>query len=166
MQNFAAGVMLILFRPFRLGHFIEAAGITGVVEEIRIFSTRLITADNKEITIPNGSIYAGPITNFSARDSRRVDMVFGIGYSDDLTEAKETIRAILEADAWVLKEPAPLIAVAELADSSVNFNVRPWVMSADYWPVLFETTEKIKLAFDEKGISIPFPQMDVHLDKT
>jgi len=166
LQNFAAGVLLIVFRPFKVGNFIETAGVSGVVEEIGIFSTTLKTGDNREIIIPNGSIYNGTITNNSARDTRRVDMVFGIGYNDDIRKAKGLLQAILDADERVLKDPAPLIAVAELADSSVNFNVRPWVKAADYWGVMFDVTEKVKLTFDEEGISIPYPQMDVHINKS
>ncbi len=164
LQNFASGVLLIVFRPFKVGHFIEAAGVSGVVEEIGIFSTRMKTGDNREIIVPNGAIYGGTITNNSARDTRRIDMVFGIGYDDDIRKAKEIMQSILDTDERVLKEPKPLIAVAELADSSVNFNVRPWVKSGNYWGVKFDVTEKIKLAFDDAGISIPYPQMDVHLD--
>jgi len=166
LQNFASGVLLIVFRPFKVGHFIEAAGVSGVVEEIGIFSTRMKTGDNREIIVPNGAIYGGTITNNSARNTRRIDMVFGIGYDDDIRKAKEIMQSILDADERVFSDPAPLIAVAELADSSVNFNVRPWVKSGDYWAVKFDVTEKIKLAFDDAGISIPYPQMDVHLDKS
>lgn len=165
LQNFASGVLLVMFRPFKVGHFIEAAGVSGVVEEIGIFSTKLKTGDNREIIVPNGAIYGGTITNNSARDTRRIDMVFGIGYGDDIRKAKEIMQSILDADERVLKEPAPLIAVAELADSSVNFNVRPWVKAGDYWGVRFDITEKIKLAFDAAGISIPYPQMDVHVNQ-
>lgn len=166
LQNFASGVLLIVFRPFKVGHFIEAAGVAGVIEEIGIFSTRMKTGDNREIIIPNGAIYGGTITNNSARATRRIDMVFGIGYDDDIRKAKEIMQGILDADDRVHAEPAPLIAVGELADSSVNFNVRPWVNAGDYWPVKFDVTEKIKLAFDDAGISIPYPQMDVHLNKS
>lgn len=166
LQNFASGVLLIVFRPFKVGHFIEAGGVAGVVEEIGIFSTRMKTGDNREIIVPNGAIYGGTITNNSARDTRRIDMVFGIGYDDDIRQAKELMASIIEADERVLKDPAPLIAVSELADSSVNFVVRPWVNSGDYWGVKFDLTEKIKLAFDEAGISIPYPQMDLHLDNS
>ncbi|AKH19869.1 mechanosensitive ion channel family protein [Sedimenticola thiotaurini] len=165
LQNFAAGVMLIIFRPFKTGDFVEAGGTAGVVETISIFSTIMRTGDNREVIVPNGSIYNGTITNFSARETRRIDMVFGIGYGDDIRKAKQLLNDILEADERVLKDPAPLVAVGELADSSVNFNVRPWVKSADYWNVKFDLTERIKLAFDDNGISIPYPQMDVHLDK-
>ncbi len=165
LQNFASGVMLILFRPFTAGDFIEAAGISGVVESISIFNTVMRTGDNKEMIVPNGAIYGGVIVNYSARDTRRVDMVFGIGYDDDIKQAKEIMQKILEADARVLNDPAPLVAVSELADSSVNFVVRPWVKSEDYWGVQFDFNEKIKLAFDEASISFPYPQMDVHLNK-
>jgi small conductance mechanosensitive channel len=165
LQNFASGVLLIVFRPFREGDFIEAAGISGVVEHITIFNTILRTGDNREMIVPNGEIYKGTIINYSARDTRRIDMVFGIGYDDDINKARKIINDILERDARILKDPAALIAVSELADSSVNFVVRPWVNSGDYWPVRFALTEQIKLAFDESGISIPYPQMDVHLDK-
>jgi len=162
LQNLASGVMLIIFRPFKDGDFIEAAGIAGVVEAIDIFTTTMRTGDNREIIVPNGEIFGGTITNLSKRETRRVDMVFGIGYNDDIKKAKNIIQSILDADERVFKDPEALIAVGELADSSVNFNVRPWCKSADYWGVYFDTHENIKLAFDEQGISIPYPQMDVH----
>jgi len=165
LQNFAAGVMMIVFRPFKAGDFVEAGGTSGVVEAINIFSTTMRTGDNREIIVPNGSIYNGAITNFSARETRRIDMVFGIGYGDDLRKAREIMQNVMDADERVLKDPAYTVAVSELADSSVNFVVRPWVKSGDYWAVKFDLTEKIKLAFDENGISIPFPQMDVHMQK-
>jgi small conductance mechanosensitive channel len=165
LQNFAAGVMLIVFRPFKTGDFVEAGGTAGIVETITIFSTVMRTGDNRKVIIPNGSIYNGNIINYSAKDTRRIDMVFGIGYEDDIKKAKEIMLQIITADERVLSDPEPLIAVGELADSSVNFFVRPWVKTADYWPVMFDLTEKIKLAFDDNGISIPYPQMDVHLDK-
>lgn len=163
LKNFAAGVMLIVFRPFREGDFVEAGGVSGIVERITIFNSVMRTGDNREIIIPNGKIYNDSIVNYSARATRRVDMVFGIGYGDDLLKAKQILMEILEQDERVLKDPAPLVNVASLGDSSVNFNVRPWVKSADYWAVLWDTTEKVKLEFDRQGISIPFPQMDVHL---
>jgi len=162
LQNFASGVMLIIFRPFKAGDFVEAGGTSGVVESISIFTTIMRTGDNREVIVPNGAIYNGSITNYSARDTRRVDMVFGIGYGDDIKKAKEILQGLLDADTRVLKDPAPLIAVGELADSSVNFNVRPWVKSGDYWDVKFDLTEKVKLAFDDNNISIPYPQMDIH----
>ena len=166
LQNLASGVMLIVFRPFKDGDYVEAGGTAGIVEQIGIFTTMMRTGDNKEVIVPNGQIFSGIITNYSKRDTRRVDMVFGIGYDDDIRKAKDIIVGIVEADERILKDPAPLIAVGELADSSVNFNVRPWVKSGDYWGVYFDLNEKIKLAFDENGVSIPFPQMDVHLQKT
>ncbi|MBL1320262.1 MAG: mechanosensitive ion channel, partial [Methylophaga sp.] len=135
LQNFAAGVMMIIFRPFKLGDFIDAGGVTGVVEKINVFSTIMKTGDNREVIIPNGQIYAGAITNFSARETRRIDMVFGIGYDDDMLKAKNIMEDILKNHDLVLDEPAPKVAVSELADSSVNFNVRPWVNSEDYWGV-------------------------------
>jgi small conductance mechanosensitive channel len=165
LQNFAAGVMLIVFKPFKLGDFVEAGGTSGVVEQINIFNTVMRTGDNREIIVPNGDIYGGTITNNSARDTRRIDMVFGIGYDDDIRKAKEILNEIMAADERIFKEPAPLVAVAELADSSVIFNVRPWVKSSDYWSVLYDVTEKVKLTFDEHKISIPYPQMDIHLNK-
>jgi small conductance mechanosensitive channel len=165
LQNFASGVMLITFRPFTAGDFVEAGGVAGVVEKISVFNTIIRTGDNKEMIVPNGAIYGGVIINYSAKDTRRIDMVFGIGYGDDIKKAKEIMTDIMEKDERVLKDPAPLVAVSELADSSVNFVVRPWVNSADYWAVKFDLTESIKLAFDEASISIPYPQMDVHINK-
>lgn len=162
LQNLASGVMLIIFRPFSSGDVVEAAGVTGVIEAIGIFTTTMRTGDNREIIVPNGEIFGGNITNYSKRPTRRVDMVFGIGYNDDIRKAKEIIKQVLDADDRIHADPAPLIAVGELADSSVNFNVRPWCNTSDYWGVYFDTHEKIKLAFDENGISIPYPQMDVH----
>lgn len=162
LQNLASGVMLIIFRPFKSGDFIEAGGVAGVVEAIDIFTTTMRTGDNREIIVPNGEIFGGTITNLSKRATRRVDMVFGIGYDDDIKKARNIIQSILDADDRVLKDPEALIVVGELADSSVNFNVRPWCKSADYWGVYFDTHENIKLAFDEQGISIPYPQMDIH----
>lgn len=163
LANFSSGIMLIIFRPFKVGDFIEAAGTSGVVEEVRIFSTIMRTGDNREVIVPNSHIYAGPITNFSARSTRRIDMVFGIGYEDDIRKAKQLIETALAADERILKDPAPLIAVGELADSSVNLNVRPWVKTGDYWNVYFGLLETIKLSFDDNGISIPYPQQDVHM---
>ena len=165
LQNFASGVMLILFRPFKAGDFIDAGGVMGIVERITVFSTTLRTGDNKEVIVPNGLIYGGTITNYSARETRRVDMIFGIGYDADLLKAKSVLRAIVDNDERILKEPEVLIAIAELADSSVNIIVRPWVKSGDYWPVFWDMQEKVKLTFDQQGISIPFPQMDVHLNQ-
>lgn len=165
LQNFAAGVMLLVFRPFKSGDYVEAGGTAGSVKSIGIFTTTILTPDNKQIIVPNGNIYSGNITNFSAKDTRRVDMVFGIGYDDDLLKAKQILEAMVTEDERILKDPAPQVAVSELADSSVNFVVRPWVKSADYWAVMFDFTEAVKLRFDKEGISIPYPQMDVHVHK-
>jgi len=162
MQNFAAGVMLLVFRPFRVGDFVEAGGTSGSVKEINIFSSTFLTPDNKQVIIPNGAIYSGVITNYSATGTRRIDMVFGIGYEDDIATAKGIIEGALKAETRILNSPEYVIAVGELADSSVNIYVRPWVSTSNYWPVLFDLTEKIKLEFDKNGISIPYPQMDVH----
>ncbi len=165
LANFAAGVLLILFRPFKAGDFIEAGGASGVVKEISIFSTILTTGDNKMVVIANNAVMGGNITNYSAMPTRRVDMVVGVGYGADLALVKKTLQELVDADERVLKDPAATIAVSELADSSVNLVFRPWVNSADYWGVFFDMNERIKLRFDELGIEIPFPQMDVHLDK-
>lgn len=165
LQNFAAGVMLLVFRPFKAGDFIEVASTSGVVEKINIFTSTLRTGDNKEVIIPNGNIYHGNIINYSARPTRRIDLVVGVSYSDDIKKVKEVLTEIVSQNELVLADPKPTIAVSELADSSVNFVVRPWVRSGDYWGVKFDLTEAIKLRFDEENISIPFPQMDVHLQK-
>lgn len=165
LQNFAAGVMLLVFRPFTKGDFVDAGGVAGSVVSIGVFSTIMNTPDNKEIIVPNGSIYGGNIINFSAKDTRRVDMKFGIGYGDDLLTAKKVLEEMVGADPRILAEPAATVAVSELGDSSVNFVVRPWVKSGDYWGVMFDFTEAVKLRFDAEGISIPFPQMDVHMHK-
>jgi len=163
LANFAAGVLIIIFRPFKVGDYIEAGGVAGVVKAISIFTTTLQTPDNKVVIVPNAQVNSGTITNYSANDTRRVDMVFGVGYGDDLDKVRSVIEQVLAADERVLKDPAPLIAVSELADSSVNFNVRPWVNAPDYWGVYFDTHEQIKKRFDQEGISIPFPQQDVHI---
>lgn len=165
LANFAAGVLLILFRPFKAGDFIEAGGASGVVKEISIFSTILTTGDNKVVVIANNAVMGGNITNYSAMPTRRVDMVVGVGYGADLALVKKTLQELVDADDRVLKDPGVTIAVSELADSSVNFVFRPWVNSSDYWGVFFDMNERIKVRFDELGIEIPFPQMDVHLDK-
>jgi small conductance mechanosensitive channel len=166
LQNFASGVMLLVFRPFKAGDFVEAGGTAGVVKSISIFTTIMTTPDNKEIIVPNGAIYGGNITNFSAKPTRRVDMVVGISYDSDLKKAKSILQEMVAADERILKDPAPTVAVAELADSSVNFVVRPWVASADFWGVKFDFTEAVKLRFDAEGITIPYPQMDVYLHKS
>ena len=163
LSNFAAGVMLILFRPFKVGDRVDAGGAAGVIVEVQMFATVFRTGDNKRIIVPNSIITGGSITNYSANDTRRIDMVFGIGYGDDISLAKQIIREILDAEERVLKDPEPQIAVSELADSSVNLVVRPWVKTADYGGVRFDVTERVKLAFDARGVSIPFPQRDVHV---
>lgn len=163
LGNFAAGVMLIIFRPFKAGDFVEAAGISGVVEEIKIFTTTLRTGDNKTIIVPNASITSSTIVNYSAKETRRVDLTVGVGYGDDIDKVREVLSGIISADDRILSDPAPMIAVAELADSSVNFAVRSWVKGSDYWPVFFHLNETIKKRFDQEGISIPFPQQDVHV---
>ncbi len=163
LANFAAGVMLISFRPFRAGDYVEAGGIAGSVQSISIFHTEFKTPDNKKVVVPNGQITSGPITNYSAHENRRLDLVFGIGYDDDIKKAKDILVRILNEDSRVLKDPAPTVAVSELADSSVNFVCRPWVKTSDYWGAYFDITEKVKLTFGQEGVSIPFPQRDVHL---
>ncbi|WP_456452271.1 mechanosensitive ion channel family protein [Hydrogenimonas sp.] len=165
LSNVGAAVLLILFRPFKVGDFVEAGGTAGVVEEINMFSTIFKTGDNKIVIVPNSSVIGGNIVNYSAKQTRRVDWTFGIGYEDDLKMAKRTLEEIMKADERIHADPAPFVAVSELADSSVNFVCRAWVDTPDYWAVYFDTLEKVKLVFDEKGISIPYPQMDVHLDK-
>jgi small conductance mechanosensitive channel len=165
LQNFAAGVMLVMFRPFKAGDFVEIAGISGVVEKITIFSTVVRTGDNKEVIVPNGAIYSGTIVNYSARNTRRIDLVVGVDYSSDVREVKRVLEGILQSHPKVLKDPEPVVALVELGDSSVNFNFRPWVATDDYWGVRAELLEQVKLTLDEKGIGIPFPQMDVHVHK-
>jgi small conductance mechanosensitive channel len=163
LANFSSGVMLILFRPFKVGDAVTVAGETGAVEEITIFNTVLNTFDNQKKIIPNGMITSSTITNITANDTRRIDMVYGISYDDDIKAAEKILTDVVTAESKVLSDPAPTIAVAELADSSVNFVVRPWVKTADFWEVKCRLTEKIKLAFDDAGISIPYPQQDVHV---
>ena len=163
LANFAAGVLMIIFRPFKSGDYIEAAGTAGSVEEVQLFTTTLKTPDNKTVIIPNAQVTAGTITNYSARDTRRLDMVFGVGYGDDLDKVKRVILEVLGEEERLLKDPEPLVAVLNLGESSVDFAVRPWVNSSDYWPVFFALQEKMKKRFDQEGISIPFPQRDVHL---
>ncbi len=163
LGNFASGVMIIIFRPYKIGDLVKLAGHVGVVEGIEVFNTVLITPDNRTIIIPNGQVGGGTIENMTAKGNLRIDLVFGIGYGDDIKKAKDIMQSILESDDRVLSEPAPQVAVCELADSSVNFVVRPWVEVADYWDVRFDVHERIKIAFDEAGVSIPFPQQDVHM---
>ena len=163
LSNFAAGFLMILFRPFKVGDFIEGAGVAGTVEKIQIFTTQLKTPDNKTIIIPNAKLSGDNIVNFSAKGTRRVDMVFGIGYGDDIDKARKIITDVIHNDPRVLKDPPPKIAVLTLGDSSVDFAVRPWVKVPDYWDLWFDVTETIKKRFDAEGVSIPFPQRDVHV---
>ncbi len=163
LANFAAGFLLIVFRPFKVGDYIEGGGVAGTVEALHIFTTRLATPDNKTIIVPNSKLTGDNIVNYSTKGTRRVDMVFGIGYGDDIDKARNIITEILSQDERILQDPPMKIAVSELADSSVNFIARPWVNAADYWNVYFETTEKVKKRFDAEGVSIPFPQRDVHV---
>lgn len=165
LGNFAAGAMIIMLRPFKVGDYVECAGTAGVVEEISVFATTLKTPDNKVVIVPNGAVTGGNIVNYSTKPTRRVDMTMGIGYGDDIKKAKELFEKIVKEHPKVLADPAPQVAVSELADSSVNFVVRPWCNSADYWAVKFELTQQMKLACDENGISIPFPQRDIHIIK-
>lgn len=166
LSNIGAAVLIIIFRPFKVSDTIETAGITGTVKDINLFSTIIEPADKRVVIIPNASIIKGNITNFSQREQRRVEHVFSIGYDDDLKLAKETLLQIILSDARVLAEPAPLVAVSELADSSVNILFRAWVNTEDYWDVHYDMLECVKLTFDEKGISIPYPQIDIHTTKT
>ncbi len=163
LQNFAGGVIILTVKPFKVNDYIEAQGYSGTVNAINIFNTVLITPDNKRIVIPNGKLSNESITNHYAEATRRVDMVFGIGYEDDIKKAKEVLDRLLKSDDRVLKEPAYSIRVGSLGDSSVNFNVRPWVKPDDYWGLYWDLQEKVKLEFDKEGISIPFPQRDIHV---
>ena len=165
LSNFAAGVLIVAFRPFKSGDYVEIGGVAGSVEAIQIFQTVLKTPDNKMVVVPNSSVIGGAITNYSRHATRRVDLVIGVSYSADLKQTKQVIRDVLEKDDRILKDPAIQIGVLALADSSVNFVVRPWCKTADYWDVYFDSTQAIKEALDEAGIEIPFPQMDVHLNK-
>ncbi|UBM62924.1 mechanosensitive ion channel [Candidatus Sulfidibacterium hydrothermale] len=165
LQNFAGGVMILIFKPFKVGDFINAQGYSGVVKEIRIFVTVLTTPDNKTIFIPNGPLSNGSLTNFSTQPNRRVDWTFGIAYGDDYDKAKAMLLDMMKEDKRILTDPEPFVALGELADSSVNLTVRAWVKAADYWGVYFDMNEKFYKNADQFGLSIPFPQMDVHLDK-
>lgn len=165
LQNFAGGVMLLILKPFKKGDYIEAQGYAGTVDEIQIFVTRLKTPDNRNIYIPNGGLSTASLINFSQESTRRVDFSFGIGYGDDIDKAKELIMTIIKSNDLILKTPEPFIAVGELADSSVNLTTRVWTKASDYWNVFFFMNETVKKEFDKKGISIPFPQTDIHLFK-
>lgn len=165
LSNFASGVLLITFRPFKAGDFIEVASTMGVVEEVLIFSTKLRTGDNKTVIIPNGAITGGTITNYSTKPTRRIDLVIGVSYDANLADTKAVLSKVVDSHELVLKEPAVTIGVSELADSSVNLVVRPWVKSDDYWAVRFQLIEQIKVALDEAGIEIPYPQVSLHVNQ-
>lgn len=163
LANFASGVLIILFRPFKVGDFVEAGGVSGVIDEIGILVTNMHTPDNKAVIVPNSQIMSAHIINYSANDTRRLDLVFGISYGDDFEKAKAILNELISNDERCLKDPAPTVRVLELADSSVNIACRPWVKTADYWAVFFDLQEAAKKRFDAEGITIPFPQRDVHL---
>ena len=163
LGNFAAGVLMIIFNPFKVGDYIEGAGTAGTVEKVEIFTTQLKTPDNKTVIVPNAKLTGDNIINFTAKGTRRVDFVFGIGYGDDIDKARSIIKEIIDQDERVMKTPEPMIVVSELADSSVNLTVRAWTSANDYWSFYFDTIEKVKKQFDAKGVSIPFPQRDVHV---
>lgn len=165
LSNFAAGVLIVAFRPFKSGDYVEVAGVAGSVDSIQIFSTVLKTPDNKMVVVPNGAIISSPITNYSKHDTRRIDYVVGVSYSADLQKTKQVLADVLAKETRLLTTPEPTIGVVELADSSVNLVVRPWVRTADYWAVYFDLLQAMKEALDAEGIEIPFPQMDVHLNK-
>jgi small conductance mechanosensitive channel len=163
LANFAAGILLIIFRPIKVDDFVEASGVTGVVEKVEIFTTQLKTPDNKTVIIPNAQLTSDNITNYTAKGTRRVDLVIGVSYSDDIDKVRSLIEDEFKKDNRILTDPAPSIVVLELADSSVNFGVRPWTKAEDYWGVYFDLTENLKKRFDAEGVSIPFPQRDVHV---
>jgi small conductance mechanosensitive channel len=165
LSNFAAGVMILLFRPYKVGDYIEVASVSGTAQEIHLFNTILATLDNIKVIVPNSKIYGDVIKNIWAYDTRRVDMEFGIAYDAPIQKAIEIIMNIIKEDERILSDPEPMVAVSELADSSVNFTVRPWAASENYWPVFFDTTRKVKESFDENGIEIPFPQRVVHMSQ-
>lgn len=165
LQNFAGGVMILLFKPYKVGDVIEAQGYTGSVKEIQIFVTILTTPDNKTILIPNGSLANGSMINYSTQATRRVDFSFGIAYGDDIDKAYAVLNRLIEADSRILKNPEPFMGLGALADSSVNITVRVWVDAADYWGVHFDMNEQVYKVFDQEGLSIPFPQMDVHVQQ-
>lgn len=165
LANFAAGVLIVAFRPFKAGDYVEIGGVAGSVESIQIFQTVLTTPDNKMIVVPNGSVISSAIVNYSRHATRRIDYVIGVSYKADLKKTKEVILRVLESESRLLQTPAPTVGVVALADSSVNFVVRPWVKTAEYWDVYFDLLQAIKEGLDAEGIEIPFPQMDVHLNK-
>jgi small conductance mechanosensitive channel len=163
LSNFSSGVMLLLFRPFRVGDYVDAAGVAGTVFEIGLFATTLNTPDNVRIIVPNSSVYGTTIKNFSANDTRRNDIVLGISYNDDISRAIEVVNSILSKDSRVLADPEPTVAVSELADSSVNLIVRPWCLKEDYWPLRYDLVRRFKEELEQNGCSIPYPQQDVHV---
>jgi len=163
LSNFAAGVMIMIYRPFEIGHFVEVSGQAGVVTDLTLVYTKLKTGDNRVITVPNNSVWGSTIVNNSINDTRRVDMVFGIGYGDDIGKARKVLADILDKHELILSDPVPTLELAELADSSVNFVVRPWVKASDFWRVKFDITEQVKQAFDANDIGIPYPTMDVNV---
>ena len=163
LQNFAGGVLIIMFRPFKVGDFISAQGMEGVVSEIQIFNTHLLTTDNKEVILPNGPLATGVMTNYSKQGTRRVDWVFSIAYGDDYDKAKTVLRRLIDENQSILKSPEPFIELGKLNSSAVDITVRVWVNSADYWPVFFSMNEKVYKAFAQEGLNIPFPQVDVHV---
>ena len=165
LQNFAGGVMLLIFKPFKVGDFIEAQNYMGIVSEIQIFNTFLTTVDNKTIIIPNGGLATSSMTNFSTQETRRVDFLFGIAYGDNLNKAKSIITTIAVNDQRILNDPEPFVRMSEMADSSINITARFWVKSSDYWDVYFDTMEDVYKQFTNQGINIPFPQMDIHIQK-
>ena len=163
LSNFAAGLMILLYRPYDMGDFISAGGVKGTVRSMSLVATTLATPDNQNVVVPNGSIWGGVITNVTGNETRRVDLTFGIGYSDDMGKAEGVLRDLVSNHPLVLKDPEPVIKVHELADSSVNFVCRPWVKTSDYWQVYWDVTRSVKESFDKAGISIPFPQQDVYM---
>jgi len=163
LSNLASGFLLVTLRPFKKGDYIEAAGTSGSVDQITMLQTRLVTPDNRKVTVPNSSVMSQTITNYSALPTRRLDLVVGVSYDDDIRQVKAVLEELVNSDERIMKEPSYLIAVAELADSSVNFNFRMWCQASDYWALKWDMTERIKLTFDERGISIPYPQRDVHI---
>jgi small conductance mechanosensitive channel len=163
LANFAAGVMLILFKPFKVGDYVELAGTAGTIKEIQIFNTILTSPDNVRVIIPNGQVTGNNVLNYTVNGTRRIDLVVGVSYEDDLKKTQQVIEGVLAEDSRILKDPPATVAVCELGDSSVNFVVRPWVKADDYWDVRFDTTRKLKLALDKNGITIPFPQRDIHM---
>ncbi|UYG08613.1 mechanosensitive ion channel family protein [Halomonas sp. M4R1S46] len=163
LANFAAGVLVIIFRPYKIGDYVEAGGVAGVIDDVQIFTTELKTADNRKIIVPNGQMMNGAITNYSSHATRRVDLVVGVGYDDDIDTVRRVLQGVVAEDPRVLEDPAPTIRMSAMGDSSVSWIVRPWVKAEDYWDVHWEMTEEIKRRFDVEGISIPFPQRDVHV---